>query len=765
MAKAQIRRHLGRATLFIDDAPAPIMSWMNQLGDYRFGPETLGRDEYLDGLRETGIRVYFLGASAHPRYWADVVATTKRLLKHCPDAYIIYRVAHNKMDDDWLAAHPYDLFRFSDGTSDVREGDFMDWASKHPEEGWFDQGQREAFFQRGYHAYWEQEEDFERNNATSFASLAWREELTAGIRSFIERVRESEFADRVIGYFPAVGRWEWFVTCASVDYSPVMRDAFREWCMAHYGDEKALALAWHDEALTFDRVTQPNQSLAGLGDVGFFRSGAQQQAIDYFRCHNEVVADTIIAMAAAIKNAAGREALAGFCYGYMMTIHYSLNGHAALRKVLDCPEVDFIESCVPYEGRPAGNDHPLPTVVQSLDARDKLLWFEADIRTHRSDGYRTAVVYGAPADEAGSISLLTREFAHYLTSGIQAYWFDQQAKYYDDPALLKLLKRFQQIADFAMVRPAGRTADIGYFIDEDSFFHVEQEISINVLHRQRIQEMGRGASPYDIWLLDDIARDDLPDYRLCVFPNAYSLNDAQRKMIRDKLCRDGRTILWQYAPGLINQGVIDPANVTELTGIGVDWIRQRKHLELITTGEPDGLPADFRFGDFRDDITTGAGIGLGGRESITPPPVLGDPTFVVDDPDAVIAAHYTWDRLPGMAVKDMGDWTSIYCAALCVPHELIGAMIDRSGVHRYSDPGDVVYANDQFLAVHTRGGGDRRIRLRQKTDVVDALTGQTIARDVDQFNAPLADKSSYLYFLGSESDWPEHLRTDWRGAL
>ena len=107
------------------------------------------------------------------------------------------------------------------------------------------------------------------------------------------------------------------------------------------------------------------------------------------------------------------------------------------------------------------------------------------------------------------------------------------------------------------------------------------------------------------------------------------------------------------------------------------------------------------FGDFRDPITTGAGIGLGGRESIKPPAVLGAPTFVVEDAGATVAAHYTWDRLPGMAVKDMGDWTSIYVGSLHVPHELLAPIADRAGVHRYSEAGDIVYANDHFLAVHT----------------------------------------------------------------
>ena len=765
---AEIRRHCDRPAVFVDGEPYPPMAWMSNLS--RFDPECLGRSEYLAELWRIGVRIYFLPASAHAEHWEKTREAIAKLLAACPEALVIFRVEHNRMPADWLAAHPYDLFRFSDGTADVRTGDYMDWASKHPEEGWFDEADREAFFRQGYHSYWEHAEDHERNWATSFASEAWRDALEEGLRAFISRVQECEFADRVIGYFHAVGRWEWFNTCATIDYSPAMRDAFRRWVEARYdGDTARLRRAWNDPDVTFETVEQPSQDEAGLGDVGLFRSpDAKQRVIDYFHCHNEAVADTIIRMAAAVKHATDRSKLTGFSYGYYMTIHYTLTGHTALRKVLACEDVDFIESCVPYEGRLVGTDHPLPTVVESFKDAGKLFWCEADIRTHLFQEKLAGINYGSPKTQAQTISILTREFAHYLISGIHAFWFDQRAMYYDDPTILALLARFQRISMLARDMPLGRTADVAVFIDEDSFFPVAQEVSINVLHRQRIQEMGRTGAPYDVRLIEDIARDDLPDYRLCVFPNAFSLDAAERRMIREKLCRDDRMMLWHYAPGLIDPDArtIGPENMQSLTGIAFDWVRARKHLELTLTGDPAWLavhaPENFAFGDFRDLITTGGGIDLGGRQSITPPAVMGDPVFIVRDADAVVAAHYTWDHLPGMAVKKMDDWTSIYAGCLCLPHEILAAIVARSGAHLYSAPGDIVYANDSFLAIHTRVGGPRTIRLRRPADVTDTLTGKLIARNAESFDVTLDDFSSALYFLGPESDWPADLRGEYR---
>ena len=767
MAHAEIQNLHGRPCLVVDGESMPPMAWMGNLG--RLGPECLGRPEYNAALWEAGIRVFFLPATARTEDWPQTVAAVERLLQTCPRAFLIFRVNQSNMPAEWLQAHPDELFQFSNGSCDVATGDFMDWVSKHPEEGWITAAEREAFFQPGFERPWFNAA-VRVQRLPSFASEPWRAAVEADLCAFIERVRNSAFAERLIGYFQAVGYWEWFVARASIDYSPAMQAAFRRWLEVRYDNEiQALQDAWHDESVSFGTASLPTQAeFARPGAGSFYVPGTQQCVIDYFHCHNECVADTINRMARCIKKTAGQQQLAGFCYGYTMSTHYALTGHSALRKILDSPAVDFIESCVPYEGRPAGNDHPLPTVVESLKAHGKLFWFEADVRTHRYRDKLSGINYGSPVTEAETVAIMTREFAHYLIAGVHAYWFDQPARYYDDPALVRLLRRFQALGRVADRYPLGRTADIALFIDEDSFFPVAQDVSIQVLHRQRIQELGRIGAPYDVWLLEDVCRDDLPDYRFCVFPNAFSLDGDERREIRDRLCRDGRHILWHYAPGLIrpDRQTLAAANMADLTGMTFTTVPGRQHLELTLTGEPGwiatGMAKGFTFGDFRDPITTGDGIDLDGRQSIRPPPVHAEPAFAVTDPAAAVAGCYTWgEKLAGMAVKSMGDWCSIYTGTLCLPHELLANMAVHAGVHRFSDPGDVVYANDRFLAIHARAGGARTIRLRAACDVIDALSGTVVARNADKFETNIGERHTALFFLGAEADWPESLRCAW----
>ena len=109
---------------------------------------------------------------------------------------------------------------------------------------------------------------------------------------------------------------------------------------------------------------------------------------------------------------------------------------------------------------------------------------------------------------------------------------------------------------------------------------------------------------------------DLLDYRGFVFLNAFSVDRARRKMIRERLCRKGGHALWHHAPGVIDPEArtLDAANMESLTGIAFTRLAAKKQLEPVLTGRPErlarSLPENLAFGKFRDGITTGDVIDL-----------------------------------------------------------------------------------------------------------------------------------------------------------
>ena len=72
-------------------------------------------------------------------------------------------------------------------------------------------------------------------------------------------------------------------------------------------------------------------------------------------------------------------------------------------------------------------------------------------------------------------------------------------------------------------------------------------------------------------------------------------------------------------------------------------------------------------------------------------------------------------------------------------------------MHLYLDELATVFAKEGFLAVHTKDGGEKTVRLRTKAaKVVDLLSGETIARDADSFSVKFASPDTRLFSIKKE---------------
>jgi hypothetical protein len=94
-------------------------------------------------------------------------------------------------------------------------------------------------------------------------------------------------------------------------------------------------------------------------------------------------------------------------------------------------------------------------------------------------------------------------------------------------------------------------------------------------------------------------------------------------------------------------------------------------------------------------------------------------------------------RKPGFAVKKMKDWTSVYCSVPVLPPAVIRNMAREAGAHIYCDNDDFVAANDWMLCVCAASDGPRTIRLPKPATLVDALSGETTAKDASQFEVDM----------------------------
>ncbi len=103
----------------------------------------------------------------------------------------------------------------------------------------------------------------------------------------------------------------------------------------------------------------------------------------------------------------------------------------------------------------------------------------------------------------------------------------------------------------------------------------------------------------------------------------------------------------------------------------------------------------------------------------------------------------------GVSVTDMGGWTSVYARdhRLYTPEKLRD-IIMKVGVSLWASRPTPIFANDRFIAVHTKEGGRITVHLpRRVARVIDLLTDRVVSKDATSFEAEFAAPDTRLFGL------------------
>ena len=90
-------------------------------------------------------------------------------------------------------------------------------------------------------------------------------------------------------------------------------------------------------------------------------------------------------------------------------------------------------------------------------------------------------------------------------------------------------------------------------------------------------EIAKTGFAYDCYSFNDLGKIDLSRYRVVVFPGLFVMTTAKERVLREKICRDGRTVVWYFAPGISDGKTLDATRVERLTGcqFGGDKVAER----------------------------------------------------------------------------------------------------------------------------------------------------------------------------------------------
>ncbi len=549
----------------------------------------------------------------------------------------------------------------------------------------------------------------------SLASEKWLRDMDRALETVVAHVEASDWGGHVVGYqLSGQKTEEWYHWSMNTpvlgDYSPHMARAFRQWLAQRYASDDDLQRAWHRPQVTRAEAEVPSQA-ARFGDqTRTFRDPAREREVmDFHAFWQDVMADTISHFAGVVKRQVGGRKVVGAFYGYVLEFTELAEdaGHLALRRLLQSPDVDFIMSPSSYYNRNLPGQPYFRLPMASVSLHGKLFWNDFDQVSYKyfdklkADPNLKTWEYqmGLTRTPEEFVWMIKREVGMELAQGAQLAYFDIHGGYYEDPVIMAGVAEANRLRERALGwKDRGSNAQVLLLVDEASEHTLtfRNPITTRLLSAQ--VAVMPFVAPYDVALLADVPALDLSRYRLVLVLNASSVPSDLRRELKQKLLRDGRTVVWLHAPGLFRDGESSEENMRDLTGITI---------------RSDGRP--------REGVKA-AGLGLAADCDL---PLLPGAAFRVDWDDAATPLAFTTGAPleTVVAMRDMGTWRSVYSACAPLDAKFLRALAIQAGVHMYVDsPRWLVFAGPHCLTVGAdKDGGWVTIHLPRRLQVVDIL--------------------------------------------
>ncbi|MHA4846713.1 hypothetical protein ACX0G7_21285 [Flavitalea antarctica] len=560
----------------------------------------------------------------------------------------------------------------------------------------------------------------------------WREDTARFLQDML-RYFEKKYGDKVFAYSLFCGAsTEWYTNSqgngrpeAMIRYHPLKEAAYRK-----FTGDPSLKLLPLD---TLHKTTN-----------GVFRDPvADATALKYWHFHHEIIGDGILYFLKKSQEVLHHKKLLGVYYGYLTQLDNKRlleEGHLGYEKVWSSPDIDMIFAPAKY-GKPRDfeGESGFLLTLDSLKLHKKLLFQEIDHTTYIApqtveNGRRIPGSNTKLKDEFQTVHVLRREFVLTRVKNASLWWFDFFGGYfYAKPLMNEIEKMISMQQEHLRHLHLESIAEIAVFGDVKSMYYTQAFSSLATdLLVTPPDELARIGAPYDIYNFSDIDHPDLPleRYKLIIILNAFEIAHAKKEFIKAKMQTGGRTVLWMYAPGYIQDKKFSLESISSTTGFA---IKRREaadsRVQVTAQNLSSQFPTDITF-DFTRPIK---------------------PLFELAEANAEILGTYVSDGKAAFARKKFSGYTSVYCAVGGVPAKVLREIARTAGVHIFYEGSDPVYINNRLIGIHMQTDVTHRLTLKTRKNykLQELFDGGTI--NVKNGECVLPHRAGYtkLYLLNS----------------
>ncbi len=564
-----------------------------------------------------------------------------------------------------------------------------------------------------------------------FADEFWME-AELSVARLAELLEETPEAEYLLGYH--LDCREWFHDYQrGLDRCDQAREAFRRWLTVRYnGDVVALRAAWHNGSVTFADAEAPDRPIEQ--NVAIFDTHRDQAWMDALCFHSETVARRIAALSRAAKRAGMNRRLIAVSYGYTFDFPSAASGHLALNEVLSTGSIDII--CAPPSHRDRGPQGAasIATPADSVLMHEKLYIVEDDTKPYTAqvdaDDFNPRMPDAETTDAA---RWRTIGSAMTLQSGVA--WMDLWGEgWLKNPDHWRRAGRLNALYAALIERRKTTPPDVAVVVDEKSLYRIRDlDKLLTPLLEQHRECFVQAGIRFGIYLQSDIPYKAFPDSKLVIFINPLQMDTDVREAVKSKLQRDGRVLVWMYAPALWDENGATPDGPREVAGISLRPLPWNSEVGSVIVSD-------------RHPITRGLrDQAVGVRERLNPA------WYSIDDQAQVLGA-YVETSLPSIVVRDHGSWKTVFVGERRLTVELVRGLCRWLDIPVYHSGNAFVRVSPPFISVQAREAGEHSIQLPAQHVVFDLTTNEWRPVQAGSVRLQLRAGETHLLLAGPADD-------------
>ena len=385
---------------------------------------------------------------------------------------------------------------------------------------------------------------------------------------------------------------------------------------------------------------------------------------DYNRFYNEQYANAVIYVSQVVKELTDNSIFTTYLYGYYLS--YTITprpvetGAFAVTKIMESPYVDSLSATNSYANRSPKSLNYNTMLVDSLALNGKLFFTEDDTRTYLAYTDIEAEGDGEGDREYKSksyentIAILGRNFSYDMIRDQGLYWMDMHnCGWYNNSDLWQQMAEMRRIwAAYNYSASSAPTPDVALIVDDESIYYESNSCPNSHYIMDQIDELVKAGLNYGVYLKCDI--DKIPESAKIIIVTACSYMEADDIEAFNSQKRDGKIIIWNWAPSYITDTSCSVDNISSMTGMNIEEVESISNLMTKVT-------------NFDHKYTKNADNQFGSLGKATP-------GFVVSDSEAVTLGIYKQSEYVSLAVKEFENWTSIFAGSGCLEAPVLASM-------------------------------------------------------------------------------------------